>query len=85
VSAFDRRCDDVLDVMTTYLEGHMPPDEHTRLETHIVYCPGCYRFMDQLRATVETLGGLPVEPIGAAERGELVEAFRAAATTAESP
>jgi anti-sigma factor RsiW len=76
MSALNRRCDDVLSVMTAYLEGQMPPDERTQLETHIVYCPGCSGYLAQLRATAEDLRELPVENIDAGERELLVEAFR---------
>ncbi|HEX8742232.1 MAG TPA: zf-HC2 domain-containing protein [Thermoleophilaceae bacterium] len=82
MSKLDQRCTNVLGVMTAYLEGHMPDDERTRLETHIVYCPGCYGFLSQLRATAADLRTLPVEPPDAAEREALRTAFREAAGSA---
>jgi anti-sigma factor RsiW len=84
MSLLDRHCEDVLELMTAYLQRTMPPDELTTLEAHMVYCPGCSGFMAQLRGTVEALRELPAPPLGDGERDELIAAFRAAAASVGS-
>ena len=38
--------------MTDYFEGALAPAERARFEAHVAGCPGCERYLDQIRATV---------------------------------
>jgi anti-sigma factor RsiW len=76
MSLLDQRCIDLLELMTAYLERELPEQERTAFETHLVYCPGCFSYLAQLRTTVSELHELPAEPVDAAEREALLAAFR---------
>jgi anti-sigma factor RsiW len=69
-------CQEVVELVTEYLEGTLPASEHARFEAHLAACEGCTRYLEQMRATLRTLGALPVEAISADAARELMEAFR---------
>jgi anti-sigma factor RsiW len=82
---FRRRRDDLLCVefverVTDYLEGRMDRRERARLEAHMRSCPGCTRYLSQMRRTIELTGRLrtaDVDALGDEARAELLAAFRA--------
>jgi anti-sigma factor RsiW len=82
---FRRRRDDLLcvefvETVTDYLEGAMDRSERARLESHLRACPGCSRYLAQMRTTIELAGMLrtaDVDALGPDARAELLGAFRA--------
>ena len=48
----------VMDRMSDYLEGNLPPDEAADVEAHISMCPDCWRVLATLRTTLLQLGRL---------------------------
>jgi anti-sigma factor (TIGR02949 family) len=69
-------CKELVDVLTDYLDGNLPPDDRQRLEAHLDECPYCVDYLAQMKETVDALGGVNLEPL-APERQEVVlEAFR---------
>jgi anti-sigma factor RsiW len=65
-----------VELVTDYLEDAMAPHERARFEEHLAICPGCQAYLEQLRVTIEALGGLPEERLEGAARDELLAAFR---------
>jgi predicted anti-sigma-YlaC factor YlaD len=51
-------CQDVVELVTDYLEGALSELDHARFEEHIVLCPMCQVHLEQLRVTVRELGQL---------------------------
>jgi anti-sigma factor RsiW len=74
--ADEMTCRELVEVITEYLEGTLPANDRRRLEEHLEECPGCVSYLDQMRATIATLGRLPEESISPETRVELLEAFR---------
>jgi anti-sigma factor RsiW len=82
---FRRRRDDLLcvefvEAVTDYLEGAMDRQDRARLEAHLRGCPGCTRYLAQMRAAIELTGKLraaDVDALGADARAELLAAFNA--------
>ena len=70
-------CRELVELVTEYLEGALPADQVVRFEEHLDRCPGCAAYLDQMRATVASLGRLEEWALHAAAREELVAAFRA--------
>jgi anti-sigma factor RsiW len=69
-------CQELVELVTDYLEGALPPEVHARFEEHVGRCQGCGAYLEQIRQTVELLGELSVDSLSPeAERG-LLEAFR---------
>jgi hypothetical protein len=43
---------------------------------HLAECPGCERYLDQFRTTIDELGELPPESLSDDTRDRLLDAFR---------
>lgn len=69
-------CQDVVELITDYLEGTLPADEVAAVEHHLALCPGCEHYLTQMRATIAALGHVPVETLSPQAQDELLEAFR---------
>jgi anti-sigma factor RsiW len=72
----DLTCDEVVELVTDYLEGALPEAERTRVEIHLNYCSGCDRYLDQMRGTIAAVGGLAAGAEAPEAPDELLEAFR---------
>ena len=55
----DIACNELVELLTEYLEGALPPDEVAALEEHLRDCELCQTYLDQLRATITALGSVP--------------------------
>jgi anti-sigma factor RsiW len=45
-------CREVVELVTEYLEGAMPPEDREVFERHLLVCPPCATYLDQIRSTV---------------------------------
>jgi anti-sigma factor RsiW len=69
-------CADVVKLVTDYIEGRLTPPERRRFEDHIAICPPCRSFLDQMRTTVDLVGGLREEDVPPDMEEHLLTAFR---------
>ena len=69
-------CQEVVELITDYLEEALPPEEASRFEQHLNLCEGCVRYAAQIRTTVTAVGSLPPQHVPAETRGRLLAAFR---------
>ena len=69
-------CQEVVELVTDYLEGALPEDERRRFEDHLASCDGCRRYVEQMRTTLRVSGELSPEALGQDAERALVEAFR---------
>jgi anti-sigma factor RsiW len=69
-------CADVVKLVTDYLEGRLTPAERRRFEGHVAICPPCQAFLDQMRTTVQLVGGLREEDVPPEMEEHLLAAFR---------
>jgi anti-sigma factor RsiW len=72
----DLSCQELVELVTDYLEGAMAPEERARFDAHVAECPGCDRYLEQMRATI-TLAGATADLERRPEVSGLLEAFRA--------
>ncbi len=72
----DQPCNELIELVTEYLEGSLPVAEVNRIEGHLAICDGCEAHVEQMRALAGGLGDLERESIAAEKRGALLEAFR---------
>jgi len=52
-------CFDAIDLMGEALEGRVPPSSRPGFDEHLVECPPCRNYYDQLTVTVRALERLP--------------------------
>jgi anti-sigma factor RsiW len=69
-------CQEVVELVTDYLEGVLDSDTAAEVEAHLGLCQGCNLYVDQMRATVRALGRVPVDSLSEEAQAELVRAFR---------
>jgi anti-sigma factor RsiW len=69
-------CKELVEVVTEYLEGTMPPNDRERFEAHLAVCPYCVDYVEQLRSVIGVLGRAPSEPVEAGTQERLLKAFR---------
>ena len=74
--AEEMSCRELVEIITEYLEGTLPPAERARFEAHLAVCPGCQTYLDQMRQTVRALGRLTEQSIPPQARQELLQVFR---------
>jgi anti-sigma factor RsiW len=69
-------CQELVELVTDYLEGALPDPERARLEAHLAACPYCETYIAQMRQTIDAVGELSVEMISHEQQEQLIEAFR---------
>jgi anti-sigma factor RsiW len=62
-------CNELVELVTDYLEGRLPEADLRRFEAHLDECGACVTYIEQIRASVALLGTLRAEtlPPGAAD------------------
>jgi anti-sigma factor RsiW len=69
-------CQELVELVTDYLEGALPPELHDRFDRHIAHCSGCQGYLEQMRATIRATGMLTVESLSREAERTLLDAFR---------
>lgn len=69
-------CNELVELVTDYLDGSLDLDTRARFDEHLLGCDGCSNYLQQFRTTVATLGRIPDESIEPAFRDKLLDAFR---------
>jgi anti-sigma factor (TIGR02949 family) len=72
----DMACQELVELVTDYLEGALSPELAARLERHLDLCDGCERYLDQMRATVAAVGRIETTDVPDDLRDRLLTAFR---------
>lgn len=69
-------CRELVEALTDYLEGRLPPRDAARLEEHLEDCVYCAEYLRQMRQTIASLGQVSQESLAAEKREQLLAAFR---------
>ena len=69
-------CQELVELVTDYLEGVLSEEERLRFEDHIGRCGACKIYLEQMRQTISLLGHLPEEALTPDAERDLLEAFR---------
>jgi anti-sigma factor (TIGR02949 family) len=71
------KCQEMIEVVTNYLDDALPPDERQRFERHLSYCAGCSTYLDQMRETITQTGMVArEESLPPALRDRILAQFR---------
>jgi hypothetical protein len=68
-------CQELVELVTEYLEGSLTPRDRFRFEGHLPRCQGCADYLDQMRATIRASGQLREESLDPNARDALLELF----------
>jgi anti-sigma factor RsiW len=69
-------CQELVELVTDYLDGALPAELVARFERHVESCSGCHAHLEQIRATIRVTGTLTPESLGAEAERTLLDAFR---------
>jgi anti-sigma factor RsiW len=69
-------CQELVELVTDYVEGALPPDERARFDGHLETCDGCRQYVEQMRATIAATGELRPAQLSPEAEQALLSAFR---------
>ena len=69
-------CQEVVELVTDYLEGALSRSERRRFEAHLGGCEHCTEYLAQMRATIRLTGRLDAEDLTPAMREEFTALYR---------
>lgn len=69
-------CQELVELVTDYLEGTLSEHDRIRFEDHLKGCEGCRRYLSQMRTTARLAGHLPTYELSPVMRDQLMQAFR---------
>ena len=69
-------CNELVELVTAYLDGALDPDTRARFDEHLTECDGCENYLQQFKATVRTVGKVRDDELDAAYRNRLLDAFK---------
>jgi anti-sigma factor RsiW len=69
-------CQELVELVTEYLEGALPEPDRARLEDHISGCDGCRDYIEQMRTTIALTAGVRHVELSPAAEEALLATFR---------
>jgi anti-sigma factor RsiW len=72
----DLPCQELVELVTDYLEGRLETLQRAHFEAHLAACDGCRAYIEQMRQTIRALGNLTEESIEAQPRARLLSVFQ---------
>ena len=72
----DLSCQELVELVTDYFEGALPPTLHERFERHVAHCAGCSTHLEQMRQTIRLTGALTPAALTPEAEATLLDAFR---------
>jgi anti-sigma factor RsiW len=70
------RCDEVVELISDYLEGLLNVATRAEFEAHLGLCEPCAEYLRQMRITLDALGTVPLNSLSEGARADLIKAFR---------
>lgn len=69
-------CQEVVELVTAYLEDALPPQRLALVQAHLDACEHCSTYLDQIRATIASVGSLTLDGLSDEAYRALADAFR---------
>ncbi len=68
-------CQELVELVTDYLEGALAPGDLRRFEDHIAGCGKCTTYLEQMRQTIRVTGTLTPDDLSPEAERELLALF----------
>jgi anti-sigma factor RsiW len=68
-------CNELVELITAYLEGALDLQTRARFDMHLLECDGCENYLQQFRATMRTLENIQ-DDLDPGFRDKLLATFR---------
>jgi anti-sigma factor RsiW len=69
-------CNELVEVITAYLDGSLTEADRRRFDDHLAVCPYCTEYVAQMRKTIARLGTFDETALSQDARTQLLAAFR---------
>ena len=69
-------CQEVIELLSSYIEGGLTADDRRRVDEHLALCDGCTTYLEQMRETIRLSGMVTEEQVPEDEKSALLAAFR---------
>ncbi|HMD57129.1 MAG TPA: zf-HC2 domain-containing protein [Solirubrobacteraceae bacterium] len=69
-------CQEVVELVTEYLENRLPRAQRRRFEAHLADCEHCTEYLAQMRVTIRLTGRLRSEDLTPQMREDLTALYR---------
>jgi anti-sigma factor RsiW len=69
-------CQELVELVTDYLEDVLSVEDRARLERHLAGCDGCHTYVEQMRQTIALTASLGPESIPAEGMDRLLRVYR---------
>ena len=76
MSAGDLSCQELVELVTDYLDGVLPARERRRFERHLEECVWCVSYVDQIRTTIHLVARTQRDGAGVPGIDRLLDVFR---------
>ena len=78
-------CQEVVELVSDYLEGALSRGERRRFDRHLAGCPHCTEYLAQMRETIRLAGRLVPDDFSPQAREEFTELYRRWRDDGEDP
>jgi anti-sigma factor RsiW len=75
-SPFELTCQEIVELVTEYLQQDLPVAQRARFEQHLFTCPPCTTYLAQMRTLVAVAGTLDAGQPGQPAPAPTLEVFR---------
>ena len=69
-------CQQLVELVTDYLEDRLPVDERLLFEEHLAFCTWCVTYLDQMRQTIQVAGTLREDDLDPHARDAMLKVFK---------
>jgi anti-sigma factor RsiW len=69
-------CKELVELVTEYFDDALSPSDRSRFEEHVMSCPPCRAYLEQMQETIRLLGQIPEETVSPDSEQALIDAFR---------
>jgi anti-sigma factor RsiW len=76
IDPHDMVCQELVEVLTEYLDRTLGAHDRARLEAHLSVCDDCQAYLDQFKATIAVTGEIKDGKLSPELRNVLAKAFR---------
>ena len=69
-------CQELVELVTAYLEGALSVEERARFDEHLATCGTCQVYVEQMRTTIRLAGRVTPDDLSPEAERDLLAAFR---------
>ncbi len=69
-------CHEVIELLSSYIDGALSADDTRRVDEHLALCDGCATYLEQMRETIRLTGMVTEQQVPEDDKAALLAAFR---------